>query len=754
MIGRIIFLLLLFMPLGFLVPSPKMVQRRQTELPLDSLSIISHEKYFEQFYRLNPQLLGRPSPPILHGPSSTVTFPNVNISGDTFPQNEPSIRISHKNPNRMVAAWRDFRTGVNPAVRRVAYSFSEDGGTSWASPQLLPLVYQPDYTRNTDPAVCVDTSGKFYIATIALNDADQRTKILVYQSDAHSDFFAPAYFAPTDTSYFDYYDKDYIACDLSPISPFVNNLYIVWQGVRFTRSTDGGVTWSKSLLVSDSLSHSYVPDLCVGPDGAVNIASQRFPTGPVDRNPMLVFNHSTDGGISFGSDMIVDSIYIRDSNCTFRGPRGIPSIAADLSSGPTRGYLYIVWADARNGDDDVFLTESSDGGNHWSKARRVNDDPAGNGKCQYWPWIAVDDRGVVTIVYYDNRGTLADSLSETYLAYSWDAGDTFTNRLISAAQSPHVVPNGAVRFGDYIGIDSWGGHTVPVWTDERAGGYDMDIYTAVLDTLPQVTFAGLSFPVSSGWNIVSIPTINNDLFKTHLFPTSTSPAFAYEGSYAAVESLRHGPGYWLAFAQNQQVRIIGDSLFTDSIGVTAGWNMIGSISAPIDIHTIMSDPGGIVTSRFFGYTQGYQHADTIEPGEGYWVKTNQGGKLILSSSTSVTSMNRIRVTPTADLPPAPPEGVDVQRLTPKIADRYSLEQNFPNPFNPATEIRYVLPEKGHIRIIVYDVLGRAVGTLVDANQQVGYNEVTFDARNLPSGVYFYRLLAEKFVEVKKMLLMR
>jgi hypothetical protein len=68
-----------------------------------------------------------------------------------------------------------------------------------------------------------------------------------------------------------------------------------------------------------------------------------------------------------------------------------------------------------------------------------------------------------------------------------------------------------------------------------------------------------------------------------------------------------------------------------------------------------------------------------------------------------------------------------------------LRQNYPNPFNPQTTIRYAVPEATHVRLVVYDMLGRAVETLVDRQQAAGQYEATFDARDLPSGAYLYQL---------------
>ncbi|HUI29376.1 MAG TPA: endo-1,4-beta-xylanase [Candidatus Acidoferrales bacterium] len=89
-----------------------------------------------------------------------------------------------------------------------------------------------------------------------------------------------------------------------------------------------------------------------------------------------------------------------------------------------------------------------------------------------------------------------------------------------------------------------------------------------------------------------------------------------------------------------------------------------------------------------------------------------------------------------------------------IPSKYFLSQNYPNPFNPVTSIEYQLPIETYVTLEVYDILGREIATLVHGRQNAGTHDVTFDAGDLPSGVYFYRIEAGRFAEVKKLVVVR
>jgi endoglucanase len=90
----------------------------------------------------------------------------------------------------------------------------------------------------------------------------------------------------------------------------------------------------------------------------------------------------------------------------------------------------------------------------------------------------------------------------------------------------------------------------------------------------------------------------------------------------------------------------------------------------------------------------------------------------------------------------------------KIVHEFKLHQNYPNPFNPSTKIKYNLKNKSHVELKIFDILGKEVCTLVDKEQVMGEYEINFDASGIPAGVYFIKLNAGSFRDIKKMMLIR
>jgi len=85
------------------------------------------------------------------------------------------------------------------------------------------------------------------------------------------------------------------------------------------------------------------------------------------------------------------------------------------------------------------------------------------------------------------------------------------------------------------------------------------------------------------------------------------------------------------------------------------------------------------------------------------------------------------------------------------SEKYTLEQNIPNPFNPSTLIEFSIADDAQVRLVVFDALGRRVRTLVNSHKEKGRYKVVFDAGDLPSGLYFYRLETPVYTAIRKMI---
>lgn len=99
-------------------------------------------------------------------------------------------------------------------------------------------------------------------------------------------------------------------------------------------------------------------------------------------------------------------------------------------------------------------------------------------------------------------------------------------------------------------------------------------------------------------------------------------------------------------------------------------------------------------------------------------------------------------------------GVGISPIGTNIPTKFALQQNYPNPFNPTTKIKFDLAKNTNAKLVIYNSLGQEVKTLLNDYQQAGFYEMEFNASDLPSGTYFYRLTTDQFTETKKMLLVK
>ncbi len=375
--------------------------------------------------------------------------------------NEPSIAVNAQNPQQLAVAFQ-----VNASA-----AYSQDGGQSWT---MAEGTAPSDYRRSGDVSIAYDNRGAAFLCYIAFDKLGTtnywahgatRNGVFVRRSaDGGKTWNAsPAtVIAHASDPGIPFEDKPYIIAD-NTRSRFAGNLYVGWTEfsleksiILFSRSTNAGTTWSKPFEIS---THEGLPrdetgsvegfTGAVGADGTLYVA---WADGAE-----IAFASSRDGGQSFSrSRSIVKTApsYFDVFNVS-RG-NGFPQIGID----PHHDRLFVVWADYRNGDIDVFSSNSTDKGKNWSAAVRVNSDPVHNGADQFMQWLAVDPvDGSVNVIFYDRRTDPANRSATIVLARSTDGGRTFANYL----WDPNAFDPDEEFIGDYSGIAALGGKVYGAW---------------------------------------------------------------------------------------------------------------------------------------------------------------------------------------------------------------------------------------------------------------------------------------------------
>jgi hypothetical protein len=410
---------------------------------------------------------------------------------------EVAVTINPKNPEQIVGA--SFQRGKPPKPYAGSYTYvTTDGGQTW---KTVPS-QDPANLVQGDDALAFGGDGSVYHAHLSFDGIRAKrpkraeSGILVSASrDGGLTWEAPVPVINHVNTVTPFEDKPAITTDNAAASKNKGNVYLAWtrfdeygsadpachSQIYFSRSTDGGKTFSMPIRInddsgdcldSDNTVEGAVPS--VGPHGEVYVVW----AGPLG----LVFDKSTDGGLTFGKDKVIGQM---PGGWDFEvagleRANGMPVTGVDVSAGPNKGTLYVNWIDARNGDPDVFVASSSDGGESWSQPVRVNDDVTGNGKSQFFTWMSVDPAdGSVNVSFYDRRDTKGARTGLTY-ARSTDGGRTFVNYKIP--QEP-FDSDPKTFFGDYIGVAAYGGRAVTMYM-HFTGDRDLAVSAAIFRFKP------------------------------------------------------------------------------------------------------------------------------------------------------------------------------------------------------------------------------------------------------------------------------
>ncbi len=440
-------------------------------------------------------------------------FPNINVIHSvpfyTPDQTEPSIAINPLDSLNIIIGANDDRSDTT----LYAYA-TTDGGMSWSNLSLPPEKSFTVYA--TDPSVMFDRGGNPLFGTGHYRDNNQCSDVACYRSTDKGETWGRAGtpYSNTDFGNDTTTDKYYFAVDGSTSSPFKDRIYAVWveyastPGARIvcSFSDDDGYHWSKRIYLSD-LGYFTAPVPATAPDGTLIVTFENYKFG----QESILCVHSTDGGMSFTAPQVIS----RYSNLGAIEPIGdqngyqilkndlmvnsFPSIAID-GSGRHSGRTYVTWCGIDAGNRArVFMSTSNDGGKQWSTPRPVDCDSSELVSDKFFPWVAVDPiTGDVGIAYNDSRLDPNNVLTDLFMSFSTDGGDSFTSHRISSmscdprqGQDIRSAGNLDFRFfGDYLGIAGRAGNWYPTWTDARVPG-DLDVYTAAVQPFAPMPVANL-----------------------------------------------------------------------------------------------------------------------------------------------------------------------------------------------------------------------------------------------------------------------
>jgi hypothetical protein len=401
---------------------------------------------------------------------------NILIGTDSEPE-EVSIAINPKNTNQIIA-------GANLA----SYYYSNDAGLTWTRKVLKC----EKYNVYGDPVVFWDTLQNAYFMHLSFPNpkitpgGSWVDRIVVNKSSDFGQTYNSCF--AVGKSGYKVQDKHWAS-----VNPKNNDIHVSWTQfdkyessdpkdtsiIRYSRSSDGGETWTEPKKISyytgdcldkDNTVEGAVP--CIGPKGEVYIAW----AGPKG----LVFNRSLDNGNTWlEKEKILDSIpggWDYEIGGLERA-NGMPFTACDNSNSEHKGRVYICWGDTKFGTNnkDVFLTYSDDGGETWVDRILVTYFP--NHKQQFMPSFTIDQTtGYLYFLFYDRRNFATGNLTDVYVAVSRDGGKTFNHHKINELS---FLPHKEIFFGDYIGISAHNGIVRPMWMqmDETK---KLGVYTALI----------------------------------------------------------------------------------------------------------------------------------------------------------------------------------------------------------------------------------------------------------------------------------
>lgn len=462
--------------------------------------------------------------------------PDVPVTSENSTQSENSVFVNPTDPDHVLQSNNSTQNPVGQ-LYGANYFYSYDFGATWGG-----SLQGAGGGNSGDPTTAISLTGRQYVGYIHNNMGQG-----VSYSDDGITWTAVLVDAGSGSSML---DKNHMWIDNSPTSPYEGNLYSAWTDfggpndseIEISRSTNHGISYSPAVNLSSQVnagSHNQGVNIQTGPDGQVYVVWAIYDGWPTDETAMG-FTKSLDGGVTWQpATRIISNIKGIRTSETSKNHRvnSFPSMACDISGD---GALYLVWTNKgvpgiNSGSDiDIYMIRSTDEGATWSAPIRINQDPIGQGKQHYFPWITCDPiTGALSVIFYDDRN-VGGNKCEVWCANSFDGGDTWEDFRVSDTDfTPAPIPGLAGGYmGDYLGISARDARVYPVWTDNRDGitmtytsPYETNNLARPANLTAEVTFENGA--VDLQWNFEPISTFEYFIVYRDGFEIGTTEALTY-----------------------------------------------------------------------------------------------------------------------------------------------------------------------------------------------------------------------------------